>query len=202
MYKVFINDLPLALIEQLPDHLPAQNTLFMNYDSLSTLQQAVELLHRGDVKEVFIATPEVDNVWLELKNLYIEITAAGGVVRNTGQQVLLIYRNGKWDLPKGKVEPGEAVQEAAIREVQEECGLIDLSIKSALRTTYHTYTIGSERILKTTHWFELAVSGEMTPTPQTEEGITDTRWFDPTDMKEPMQNTHASIRELLGEVAG
>ncbi len=109
-----------------------------------------------------------------------KIKAAGGVLyryRDSLAEILLIKRNGFWDLPKGKVESGESIEEAAIREVEEETGVINISIRSYLCETYHEYDQKGESYGKTTYWYLMDANGYNGDTkPQMEEGITDTKW--------------------------
>lgn len=128
------------------------------------------------------------------------IEAAGGLVRNPKGEWLFIFRNGKWDLPKGKIEKGEAVKEAAIREVEEECGISGLNIIRELPRTYHTYYINEKAILKCTYWFEMECTNISRLIPQTEEGITDVQWIPVRNFKQVLDNTYESIKEVLKEV--
>jgi len=109
----------------------------------------------------------------------------------------MIFRNGKWDLPKGKLEVGENIQECAIREVEEECGVLGLCIVNALQDTYHTYEIKGKRILKRTYWFEMKTDFKGGLLPQTEEGITKVDWVDKQDIIEKLENSFGNIKELL-----
>lgn len=112
----------------------------------------------------------------------IEVTAAGGVLyRNTskdsGPEILLMFRRGVWDLPKGKLEPGESIPECARREVSEEVGSRFPDITAQLCDTYHEYKENGELIGKTTHWFAMKLRD---PTqqlePETKEGIEKLEW--------------------------
>jgi 8-oxo-dGTP pyrophosphatase MutT (NUDIX family) len=111
----------------------------------------------------------------------IPITAAGGVVyqqKEDHYEVLLIYRNGVWDLPKGTREPGEDVEECAQREVAEETGIPWVDIDRFLTKTEHTYKRTKNTYRKTTHWFSMIPDETNDFTPQTEEGIEQVRWFE------------------------
>jgi len=143
-------------------------------------------------------SPEIitDN-WKSFCSDYILIEAAGGLVYNLDNQLLMIFRNGKWDLPKGKLEVGENIQECAIREVEEECGVLGLCIVNALQDTYHTYEIKGKRILKRTYWFEMKTDFKGGLLPQTEEGITKVDWVDKQDIIEKLENSFGNIKELL-----
>ena len=128
---------------------------------------------------------------------YYLIEAAGGVVYNYKNQILMILRNNKWDLPKGKMEQNENIKECAIREVQEECGVSALSILNALQDTYHTYEINGKKILKRTYWFAMYTDFKGSLAPQTEEGITEVVWVDKDQISEKLNNSFGNIKELL-----
>ncbi|MBK7214638.1 MAG: NUDIX domain-containing protein [Bacteroidales bacterium] len=130
--------------------------------------------------------------------LFQPITAAGGIIRNASGQILLIHRLGKWDLPKGKAETGESIQDTAIREVQEETGLMEIEMLRQLPSTYHIYTDRhGKEILKTTYWFEMMYSGNAKPIPETVEDISIADWFSPEEVQARLTETYASLRELL-----
>ena len=128
---------------------------------------------------------------------YLLIEAAGGLVYNNSNQLLMIFRNGKWDLPKGKLEVGENIKECAIREVEEECGVLGLSIAKPLQDTYHTYEINEQKILKRTYWFEMSTGFKGELIPQNEEGITKVVWVDEQNIAEKLDNSFGNIKELL-----
>ena len=109
----------------------------------------------------------------------------------------MIFRNNKWDLPKGKLELNENIKECAIREVQEECGISGLSILNALQDTYHAYELNGEKILKRTYWFAMHTNFKGNLVPQTEEGITEVVWVDKEQIAEKLNNSFGNIKELL-----
>lgn len=125
------------------------------------------------------------------------IEAGGGLVYNDGGALLLIFRNGKWDLPKGKVDEGEAMDAAALREVQEETGLSKLQLIEPLTITYHTYYQSGGLILKESHWFLMQSLKEQELVPQVEEGIEKCEWVKPDALGPYLENTHPSIVEVL-----
>ena len=135
--------------------------------------------------------------WESFCAAYKLIKAAGGLVYNNKNQLLMIFRNGKWDLPKGKLEVGETIEQCAIREVEEECGISGLIIIQQLQETYHTYEINGQKILKRTYWFEIKSSFKGNLAPQTKEGITEAVWVDKEDIAEKLENSFGNIAELF-----
>ena len=130
--------------------------------------------------------------------MFSRIEAAGGIVRNRKKEYLFIKRLGVWDLPKGKLHKREPVQDGALREVTEETGLTNLAIAKQLPSTYHIYTDRKGReILKETYWFEMMSYEDQLLVPQLEEDITEVKWFTAGVLDIPLQNTYASLRQLL-----
>ncbi|MEO8884604.1 MAG: NUDIX domain-containing protein [Mucilaginibacter sp.] len=125
------------------------------------------------------------------------IEAAGGIVKNTAGAYLFIYRNDKWDLPKGKIEKGEKTKEAAVREVEEECGIKVSQLGTKICKTYHAYISREEVVLKKTHWYKMKSRGQEKLKPQKEEGITDVRWFKKKNVDTIIANTFPSIMDVL-----
>ena len=125
------------------------------------------------------------------------ISAAGGLVKNEKDEYLLIYRNDRWDIPKGKVEKTEKIKEAAVREVEEECGIKISSLEKKICKTYHAYINRGEVVIKKTHWFQMTCTGLCKLKPQKEEGITEARWFKKNYIGTIASNTFPSIMDVL-----
>ncbi len=130
------------------------------------------------------------------------VTAAGGVVENEKEELLLIFRRGKWDLPKGKLDKGETIEQCALREVMEETGLKEVELKKALTITYHTYDEFGKHILKDSHWYQMKITGQQKLTPQTEEDISEIKWIKKKDLKNFLNNAFPSIRDVLELIGG
>ena len=128
------------------------------------------------------------------------IEAAGGLVFNAENKVLMIFRNRKWDLPKGKLEVGESIENCAIREVEEECGISSLEICNKLVETFHTYDLQGESILKKTYWYKMSYSFSGDLTPQIEEGITMVCWIEMDDVKEKLNNSYSNIIDVFNSL--
>lgn len=138
---------------------------------------------------------------------FICLEAAGGVVYNTKKEILLIHRRGFWDLPKGKEEKGETIKETAIREVEEETGLTNVTIikpilfKDVLnKATYHSYVIDGKPAMKISHWFEMKTDFAAALIPQTEEDIEQAIWVKKEDVPNYFDNMYSSIIDVLKEV--
>ncbi len=134
-----------------------------------------------------------------IKNITL-VQAAGGLVKNEYKQYLFIFRQGRWDIPKGKIEKGEGVKEAAVREVQEECGILISELGKKINKTYHSYISRGEVVLKKTHWFKMRTEDKSKLKPQKDEGITDARWLNKSEMGIIVENTFPSIMEVLHEL--
>ena len=137
-------------------------------------------------------------MWQVFKEHFKVIEAAGGIVKNKKKEYLLIYRHDRWDLPKGKIDPGETPEEAAVREVSEECGLSGLKLGSQVQNTYHIYEHREKQILKVTYWY-LMNSDQKDLKPQLEEGITDLGWKSASELQALFENTYPNIELLLKE---
>jgi 8-oxo-dGTP pyrophosphatase MutT (NUDIX family) len=126
-----------------------------------------------------------------------KITAAGGLVTNDRQELLMIFRRGKWDLPKGKLDEGETIEACAVREVEEETGLQSLELGEKIGITYHTYQENNTTILKETHWFAMHAGGNQQLVPQAEEDITRIDWVNTADLPEKLEHTYDNIIEII-----
>lgn len=202
MYKIFINEYPLVITANEQDFYSGGNFRIVD-DKPASIATAIETLEKSDRGignfGLMVMTEDEDATFKKFAKPYKGISAAGGLVFNEKQELLLILRQGKWDLPKGKVDKGETVEEAALREVEEECGIEKLSLGAPIQKTFHTYYLDNQRILKTTYWFKMTALEYGKMAPQLEENITDLQWFDPKTLDIEALNTYTSIRELLRE---
>lgn len=164
------------------------------YDTF--IQECLDGRFAGDD---FIILGNGDDIMQTLKNQFTYIESAGGYVLNVVGQSLVIFRNGLWDLPKGKVEPGESIEEAAVREVMEETGISKPEIVRKLTETYHFYRWkdSPEIYFKCTHWFLMDYKGNGKTNPQTEEGITTAMWADDGMIDDMIARTHRNLHVLF-----
>jgi len=196
MYKVFINEKRLILSSE-----PQDSPKTLNYDGSHSFDFAIDLLENTASQGLNIYHSDVEELWKDFKNYFKNIEAAGGVVINPDHKTLFIHRLGKWDLPKGKIEKGESKEVAAVREVEEECGIFNLELRDFINSTYHIYTErDGKKILKTTYWFEMFYSGNETPKPQIEEGINEVGWKDETEIESQiLPSTFQNIKLILND---
>lgn len=135
--------------------------------------------------------------WYESYRQHFKLViAGGGAVVNEREEMLLILRDEKWDLPKGKWEKGEAYAENALREVEEETGITGHSIISSLPETFHIYQL-KKWVLKQTNWYLMKVNGTQNLVPQTIEGITKVVWRPLNDLRDEVPDTYPTIQETI-----
>lgn len=187
MYKVFIENKPL--IFQINSNISTAFDPEKNWEKL-------RLFLDSDLPELILEMKSEGDFWRFFEG-YKYIEAAGGLVERDGEY-LFIKRNGFWDIPKGKLDKGETPEQAAVREIEEECGLIAPILKAHLTETWHTYAHKGHSVLKKTYWYWLTEGDEKVPlVPQAEEGITEVNYFAPTNFGIILANTFASIREVV-----
>ncbi|MFV0142753.1 MULTISPECIES: NUDIX hydrolase [Empedobacter] len=191
MYKVFFNESLLTFSNQ--SNPEAKNILFQNE---AQFDESFHLLSSKAAALVNIFSEDIDVVWTKFLKYYKHIQAAGGIVRNSEDDYLFIFRLGKWDLPKGKMELGESKEESAIREIEEECSLTNLELKRFLMPTFHIYFL-REYIIKETFWFEVFYDGVELPLPQTEEGIESVEWKKENEIPQLLENSYPNIKLLM-----
>jgi 8-oxo-dGTP pyrophosphatase MutT (NUDIX family) len=198
MYKVFFKDRTVFFRNNFLETFRLNSGLFYKYGSDRELLALVDAYYDlTEIKELFLVHNDIELVWNKFRSCFSQIEAAGGLVNNGENKFLVIYRNETWDLPKGKVDPGESIEETAVREVKEECGLNHLVCGKKITETYHTYKIGERKILKRTHWFEMHYKGNIDPVPQREENITEIKWLNEGDLDIMLKNTFPSIVEVF-----
>jgi len=189
MYKVFVNDKPIIFTTSLKNEEDFSVYIYKN----TIIEELIYKLKVGKLNGVYIYSNNLIEDWIGFKVKFKVITAAGGLVLNENKKILFIYRGNKWDLPKGRVEEGEDLEQAAIREVEEECGIEKLIINRKLLVTYHLFMQQNEYRLKETHWYLMFSNYEGSLTPQLEEGITKAEFKDKKETNEALQNTFANI---------
>lgn len=193
MYKVFVNESPLILTNERQDNSNG-NLFSLDGDSII---MAIDSLAKGRLSEAYIYHPDEEKILDAFMHKIPVVVAGGGFVTNPEGKVLFIYRNDKWDLPKGKVDKGESIERAAIREVEEETGVRDLQIEKFLRTTYHVFKRNGEYRLKQVHWFAMYTTYDGELVGQKEEGIMKVKWKGSKKIKKALENSYFNIKVLF-----
>lgn len=203
MYEVFFNECLLHLLvksQNSSSHNIGKQVEIQSLDSFLEFLKTIGCAKYAE--EPFLVVFSNEALLQSAINGFHQLPAAGGLIRRADGKLLFIYRLGKWDLPKGKIEEGELVRQAAIREVEEECGLGGVKILRELPSTYHIYCspwlpADDNWVWKETRWFEMVYDGTEHPSPQTEEDITEIRWFARSELDEVLGNTYGNIARLL-----
>ena len=197
MYKVFYNQKPLFFTTNLTNNSDETPLLFIKYASALVI---VNALRNKNTKAVYLYHPKEEKLEKHFLKHFPVIEAAGGLVEHTDGRYLFIYRNDKWDLPKGKIEKNEVIIDAAIREVIEETGVGDLMATKPLNTTYHVFNTKGKFKLKKTYWFLMKSNYDGPLVPQEEENIQAAVWRSKTDFPLLMKNAYENIKILLEEI--
>lgn len=149
------------------------------------------------IRKLYVLCDNPELTYERFRKLFTEVDAAGGLVSNEFGQYLLIFRNGMWDLPKGKREDGESTAENAVREVMEECGIPTPELGGQICVTEHTYHRDGQFVLKHTYWYAMRLSSGVSTRPQTEEGITRIVWVPAEKISGYAGQTYPSIKEVF-----
>ena len=199
--KIYFNDKQLILTTDKEGYInnnrAAETYIFFNGASLRSYTQAVLQLEKPGTTGAIIEDVSMDSLLGQLHALYHPIDAAGGVVLNEHDELLMIYRRGKWDLPKGKLDEGEDIELCALREVREETGLQQLTIESKICDTYHIYSQYNEQLLKRTAWYKMKGTSADKLKPQKEENILEARWVNEVGLQPLAAKSYEAVREVL-----
>lgn len=199
--KIYVNNKPLVLTTDAKTYMQdnAMATGYLQFTGAFTrnFRLALQHLEKPGTLGAIIEDISPNSLQQSLYELYEPIDAAGGVVENENGAVLMIYRRGKWDLPKGKRDEGEDMATCALREVSEETGLTKLKLAEKIGNTYHVYSQGGQNLLKCTAWYKMKGSVKDTLVPQKEENIIEAKWVDATEMKMIVYKSYEAIREVL-----
>ena len=197
--KIFVDESPIYITDELSAELKkksTQNNVLFITDENFLIETILKAL-KTDKKEVIILVDKIDKAKAVFHSHFTNIEAAGGIVQNEKKELLFIFRKGKWDLPKGKLENDETLEICAAREIEEETGVNGLTLKHKIGETYHIYEENKTMILKTSHWFYFISNEKQDLTAQTEEDISEVKWIHTRNIKQPMANTYQNIKDIL-----
>lgn len=193
MYKVFLNDVPIIL--------STQKKIGGNYVSYSIktvdIKQVIKDILDKKIQYVNLYHKNEDKLLHHLKKKLKVIIAAGGLVYNDKKEILFIHRKGRWDLPKGKVDKNESLEEGAVREVEEETGVKGLKVVRFIDKTYHILKRNGKYRLKETYWYEMYTSYDGELVPQTEEGINKVKWKNFQKSQAAVHKSYENIKLLF-----
>lgn len=199
--KIYYNNKPLILTDSnenyINKHIIAKGYLPFTGAFARNFRLAFQHLDKPRTLGAIIEDLSPETLMKELEKLYQPIDAAGGVVFNEDGNVLMIYRRGKWDLPKGKRDEGENIETCALREVSEETGLQQLQLKEKICDTYHVYSQYGENLLKHTYWYKMQGTLKDNLSPQKEENILEAKWISPKELGPLIYKSYEAIREVL-----
>jgi len=199
--KIYFNDKPLFLTDALNADIEPyrhhDDAVFIDEFSHGGINSMIHEMRQEKVHAGIYFHTNVEELRKAFWKKFMLVKAAGGLVLNEDGEILFIFRRGKWDLPKGKLDEGETLETCAVREVQEETGLKKVQLKKHLVTTYHTYDESGHHILKETWWYLLSASKKEALVPQTIEQITQIEWADPRNLEKYVSNTYPSIIDVL-----
>jgi ADP-ribose pyrophosphatase YjhB (NUDIX family) len=193
MFKVFVNDKPIVLTT-----VVSKETDFKNYLlKTAKIGKVIKELNKTSIKEIRLIGKNENKLLKKFLKKLPKVIAGGGKVYNDNGDILFIYRNNKWDLPKGKIDGKESIEAAALREVEEETGVNDLEIVKPLETTYHIFKRNGRHRIKITYWFEMKSSYAGDLVPEEIEGITHVEWLNAEQTQKALENSYANIKELM-----
>ncbi|MBS1920591.1 MAG: NUDIX domain-containing protein [Bacteroidetes bacterium] len=199
--KIFFNDRPLFLCDAMDETMQPMihhdDIVFIDELNAHTIKTIIHEMQQPRVHAGVFYHKDLPELKKAFFKKFTLVTAAGGLVYNEKKDVLLIFRRGKWDLPKGKMEKGESPEDCAIREVREETGLQKIKLDKFFTLTYHTYHEGTHFILKESHWFLMKTKSDQPLTPQTEEEIIEIKWAKQEEIPVYLMNCFPSIADVL-----
>lgn len=201
--KIYFNDKPLFLCDNIDEtiepYIHHDDAVFIDELDLHTIKSMIHEMQEPEVHAGVFYHPDLNELKKAFWKKFTIVKAAGGLVQNEDKKIMLIFRRGKWDLPKGKLDSGETLEQCALREVEEETGLTKIKLLSPLLTTYHTYHEGSRFILKESYWFTMKVTGKQNIQPQKEEGILEIKWVTPNEAEKFFPECFPSVIDVIKE---
>ena len=199
--KIYFNDKPLFLCDNVDEtiepYLHHDDAVFIDELDSHTVKSMIHEMQVDKVHAGVFFHADLEALKKAFIKKFTLVKAAGGLVLNEQKEILLIFRRGSWDLPKGKLDEGETLEQCAVREVEEETGATNVKLLSPLSITYHTYHEGARFVLKESHWYTMSVNGEQKLTPQMEEDIQEIKWVAADKLTEYMKKSYPSVADVL-----
>jgi 8-oxo-dGTP pyrophosphatase MutT (NUDIX family) len=196
MYKVHFEN-RFIMISPEPDRLQKYGLFYKFNDTKELYKIIADFQSDKSISAINIYGTDIKHLWKIFRIYFTEVGAAGGLVKHTTGRYLFIEKKGKLDLPKGHIEPGEEPEACALREVNEECGIIGHTIVKPINPSYHTYSWEGISYLKKTNWFLMQYDGEMVIEPQVAEGITKVEWLFPDELNKIKSSAWLSLMDMI-----
>ena len=199
--KIYFGNKPVFLCDEIDKELNEilhhPDAVFVDEISAPAIKSLLHEIKKDEFHAGVLWNTDLEKLKKAFCKNFTLVEAAGGIVQNSDKELLFIFRLGKWDLPKGKMEKKENPEECAIREVTEETAVTKLTLKKKTGETYHVYDEVGKHFLKHTHWYYMTCPAKQELVPQTAESITEVKWIKTRDIKAPMENTYPSIKDIL-----
>ncbi|MES1220077.1 MAG: NUDIX hydrolase, partial [Bacteroidota bacterium] len=199
--KIYFDDKPLFLCDAIDKTIEPfihhDDAVFIDELDSHTVKSMIHEMQQSKIHAGVFYNGDLSALKKAFWKKFTVIQAGGGLVTNDNDEILMIFRRGKWDLPKGKLDKGETLEQCAVREVQEETGLKDIKLQAPLIITHHTYHEATKFVLKESHWFTMTANGSEQLIPQKEEDINEIKWVPKSEIKKYLQQTFPSIVDVL-----
>ena len=204
--KIYFGNKPVFLCDEITPAIETYrhhpNTVFIDEMTSNAINALLHEIAKPGFHAGILFTTGIERSKKLLWKHFTVIRAAGGLIENEKNEILMIFRRGKWDLPKGKLDNGETLEACAVREVQEETGLKNVDLNKFITTTFHTYNEFGRHILKESHWYSMKASSFQPLQPQTEEDILQIEWVKPAALGEKLSNTFPSVKDVIESAYG
>lgn len=198
IFTIYLNERPLILCPRQRD-IPTEYKdapVCPNPDA-AAISQTLQALENGEIASAVFVQADTQRLLETIKRHFKVLVAAGGLITNPEGEILLMFRRGKWDLPKGKQDEGESLEECAVREVREETGLQQINLTGKITETFHYYPLKEKKVLKHTYWYRMQFTGTELTVPQIEEDIMDIQWIKPENLSKYLKFSYKNIEDVF-----
>jgi 8-oxo-dGTP pyrophosphatase MutT (NUDIX family) len=195
---IYLNERPLVICAT-PQNIPPalEDAPMYTAPDPVTIQEILQKLENDTLPAAIFIQADVAHLFKLVQKNFTTLVAAGGLITNPDGEILLMFRRGKWDLPKGKQDDGESLETCAVREVAEETGLHHITLEHKITETFHYYPMKGKKVLKHTYWYKMAFTGTELTIPQIEEDIMDIQWVKPENVAKYLKFSYQNIIDVF-----